>query len=134
MTTNAPRETLGARLTLGGADDRLKLLNALDEASKLGRDARDLGLQLGQALRCLAGALLTRGGVADVGAASGDTFDQPFFLELGVSVLHRHQSHAEFLGVGASAREAIPGTERPFGDLISESGGNLASVGLPLRL
>ena len=134
MTTNAPRETLGARLTLGGADDRLKLLDALNEAGQLGRDARDLSLQLGQALRCLTGALLTRGGIADVGAASGDAFNQPFFLELGVSVLHRHQSHAEFLGVGPRAGQAVPGTERPGGDLVSDSACDLAGVGLPLRL
>lgn len=134
MTTNAPRETLGARLTLGRADDRLKLLDAFGEAGKFGRDARDLSLQLSQALRCLTGVLLTWGGIADVGAASGDAFNQPFFLKLGVCVLNSHQSHAKSLGIGASAREAIPGTERPIGDLISESGGNLASVGLSLRL
>ncbi|CAM5436697.1 hypothetical protein STENM327S_00992 [Streptomyces tendae] len=133
MTTNAPRETLGARLTFGGADDRLKLLDALNEAGKLGRNARYLSLQRGQALRCLAGALLTLGGIPDVGAASSDAFNQPFLLELGVSVLHRHQSHADFFGVSPRAGQAVPGTERPCGDLVSDSACDLAGVGLPLQ-
>lgn len=134
MTTNAPRETLGARLTFGRADDRLKLLNALDKTGKLGRNARYLSLQGGQALRCLTGPLLPRGGIPYVGAASGDAFNQPLFLELGVSVLNGHQSNTELLGVGPSTGQAIPRTECPSGDLVSEPAGDFASVWLPLRL
>ena len=134
MTTNAPRETLGAGLPLGGAHDGLKLLDALDKARKFGRDTRDLSLQLGQTQGSLAGRLLARGGVTNVSAAARATFHQPLFLELRVGVLHGHQGYAELLGVGPSTGKSVTGTERPGCDFVSDPRCDLAGVELPLRL
>lgn len=134
MTTNAPREVLGAGLPLRGTHDRFNLLDALDEAGQFGRDARDLSLKVGQALSRLAGRLFARGGVADVSTASRDTFHEPLIPELRVGVLHGHQGDAELLGVGPAAGEAVSGAERLRGDLVSDPGGDFAGVGFPLRL
>lgn len=134
MMADTPRETLSAGLLLGGTHDRFKLFDALGKAGQLGRDARDLGLQLGQALCSLTRCLLAGSGVTNVGAAPRAPFDQPLFLELRVGVLHGHQGYTELLGVGPSAREAIPRAERPCGDFVSEPGCDLAGVELPLRL
>lgn len=134
MTTNEPRETLVTGLPLRGAHDGLKLLDALDKAGKLGRDTRDLSLQLGQAPGSLAGRLLTSGRITNVSAAARAAFHQPLFLELRVGVLHGHQGYAEPLGVGPSTGKPVTGAERPGGDFVSDPRCDLAGVELPLRL
>lgn len=134
MMANAPRETLGAGSPLDGTHSSLKPTDALNKAGQLGRDARDLGLQISHTLSRLAGPLLTRSHIADVSAAPGDTLNQPLLSELRVGGLHGHQGYAELLGVGAATRETVPRTERPCGDLVSDPGGDFAGVGLPRRL
>lgn len=134
MTTNAPRETLGAGLPLGGAHDGLKLLDALNKAGEFSRDARDFSLQLRQALRGLAGRLLSGGRVTDVGAAARTALYEPLFLKLRVGVLNGHQGYAKLLGVGPRTWKSVSGAERSSGDFVSDPRRDLAGVELPLRL
>lgn len=134
MMTNAPRETLRAGLAPSGAHGGLKLLDAFSKAGEFGRDAQDLGLQLGQTSCGITGRLLAGAGFTNVGAASSAAFDQSLFLELRVRVLDSHQGYAKFFGVGPSAGKAVPRAERPRGDLVSDPACDFAGVELPLRL
>ncbi|SCK47195.1 hypothetical protein H180DRAFT_04208 [Streptomyces sp. WMMB 322] len=134
MKTDAPRETLSARVLLNGAHSRLKLLDALGNIGQFGRQSGNFTLEVRQALSRLAGPVLTGNGIPHVRATPRHAFNQPLFPELCVGVLHRHQRYTELLGVSPTAREAIPRTECSRGDLVSHPGGDLAGVGLPLRL
>lgn len=134
MKTDAPRETLGARILLGRTYGALKPLEALGHIGQFGRQASNFDLETLQALGRLTGSLLSGDGVADIGTAPCYAFNQALFPELRVGVLHGHQRYAELSGIGPAAGEAIPRAERPRGDLVSEFGGDFSGVGLPLRL
>lgn len=134
MTTNAPRVTLSARLPLNRTHGCLKFPDALNETGQFVRDARDFGLQVGQALGRLAGCLLTGGRVTHVGATPSDTLHQSLFSELRVGTLHGHQRDTELFGVSPATWEAVPRTERSRSDLVSDPCSDFAGVGLPLRL